>query len=131
MEGSDPVNITEFLEARIAEDEQQANAVDLLSSEMETISTHYLPEFADYMLRWQPKSVRAECAAKRAVIALYELHRENRDARRSPRALAAEDEHATHERRAQEARARVAEDALRSLAAVYKDHPDYHQEWAL
>ena len=63
--------IVEFLEARIAEDEAQANAVDLLSSEMETISTHYLPEFADYMLRWQPKAVRAECAAKRGILDDY------------------------------------------------------------
>jgi hypothetical protein len=74
----------------------------------------------------------AECTAKRAIVDLYELHRENRDARRSWIARGGEEDgQAVRDRRTQEARTRVAEDALYALASVYADHPDYEQEWAL
>jgi hypothetical protein len=76
-----------------------------------------------------PSAVLAECAAKRVIVDLWELHRSNRDARRSPSARAAEDQRAAQDRLRAEARARVAEDAMRALAAVYKDHPDYQEEW--
>lgn len=112
------MTITEFLLARIAEDEAAANAVDLLSSEMEIISTHHLPEFADYMLRWQPNAVRAECAAKRAIIEQYETY--------GAAAQGAVSVAYTMARVSQ----RVMDGALRALAAVYKDHPDYQEEWA-
>ncbi len=62
------MTITEFLLARIAEDERLANAVDMLSAGVDRISTHSLPEFSDYQIRWQPAAVRAECKAKRAII---------------------------------------------------------------
>lgn len=109
------MDITEFLLARIAEDEAEARH---LQGEMD----FGLEACGDRML--------AECAAKRRIMELYELHRENRDARRSPLARQAEDERAAQDRRTQEARTRVAEDALRSLASVYADHSDYRQEWA-
>jgi hypothetical protein len=82
--------ITEFLEARIAEDEREAN-VCLASPEHTT-------------RRWV--RVLAECAAKRAIIAQQD---------------AALDTYAG---------ARVLDHVLQALAAVYKDHPDYRQEWA-
>ena len=69
------MNITEFLEARITEDETRA--------------TYYGP------LAMGTARVLAECAAKRAII-VYSPPK-----------------------------------TLQHLAAVYKDHPDYQQEWAL
>lgn len=155
------MTITEFLEARIAEDEAQASRLlrDLegqVSEEYEGVTDEHGPMTPQRLLSAQmwahydgqskrrsfargqqiarlanPARVLAECAAKRAIIALYEGHRENRDARRRPRAREAEDVQAAQDRRTQEARTRVAEDALYALAAVYKDHPDYQQEWAL
>lgn len=113
-------DIFQFLEARISEDEAQANAVDLLSSEMETISTHYLPEFAEYMLRWQPRNVRAECDAKREIMSEHIggefslgswpfcstcMDWDNASGVPWP----------CH--------------SIKSLAAPYKDHPDYDPQW--
>jgi len=69
------MNITEFLEARIAEDELRAN--------------YYGP------LAMGTARVLAECAAKRAII-IYSPPK-----------------------------------TIQYLAAVYADHPDYRQEWAL
>ena len=127
------MTITEFLEARIAED-----AAALERTSWYPHSTHgqdaigtYRADCPDCLGVPSRARVLAECKAKRRILDLYEFHRENRDARRSPLARAAEDERATQERRTQEARARVAEDALRALASVYADHPDYQQEWAL
>jgi len=113
------LTITEFLEARIAEDEE----------DVAPLVARYENDRGGWAIYYGER-VRKECAAKRAVIELYEIHRENRDARRSPRAREAEDERAAQDRRTQEARTRVAEDALRALAAAYKDHPDYREEWA-
>lgn len=123
MEGMS--EIEDFLQARIEEDEQRASIGWSSLREARWARDDYGRNFMT------PSAVLAECAAKRAVVELYEIHRENRDARRSPRARAAEDEKAAQDRRAQEARTRVAEDALRALAAVYKDHPDYRQEWRI
>lgn len=81
------MTITEFLEARIGEDELRAN--------------YYGP------LVMGTARVLAECAAKREVI---ELAKEVADIDNS---LMSEDKK-----------------LLRTLAAVYKDHPDYQQEWA-
>ena len=115
------MTITEFLEARIAEDEALANAVDLLSSEMEKISTHYLPEFSDFQLRWQPTAVRAECAAKRAII------REHEDFVEAIVRLSA----ALPGDLNQEPDAPWRTSTLRHLAAVYADHADFDERWAV
>lgn len=115
-----PMTITEFLEARIAEDEDYVKPMVGLGEY----------DRRDWAVLYGER-VLAECAAKRRVLDLYEHHRSNRDARRSPLAREAEDDRAAQERRTQEARTRVAEDALRTLAAVYSSHPDYQQEWAL
>jgi len=129
------MTITEFLEARITEDEAVARRVADGPGEpggrgMWSVAIGVSGNDAKFAhVASDPARVLAECAAKRAIIGLYELHRENRDARRSPRARAAEDERATQDRRTQEARTRVAEDALRALAAIYKDHGDYREEW--
>lgn len=122
------MNITEFLEARIAEDE--AGAIDAaamlegrhweddgtsVSSGEDTFWVDGLcvrsPEMVSaHIARHDPARVLAECAAKRAMVQLLgpalnaPLH---------------------HVERA------LSESALKHLAAVYKDHPSYQQEWAL
>lgn len=118
------MNIIEFLEARIAEDEAQANAVELLSSEVETISTHHLPEFAEYQLRWQPRAVRAECAAKRAMIAELFLYEEGMDG-------VLGDGHTAAEIKAGRCGLGMLASipGLRILAAAYANHPDYSPDW--
>jgi hypothetical protein len=160
------VSITDFLLARIAEDEAEAQSAtmgpwlrgkfvdkkryDRMGPEWKAdraaeestfvraggvegdhVAIVRNPADVQFIARWDPARVLAECAAKRAIVDLYERHRDNRDARRSPRARAAEDEKAAQDRRTQEARTRVADDAMRALAAVYADHPDYQPEWAL
>lgn len=98
-------SITKFLEARIDEDEAEAS-------------------------EWQDSRVLAECTAKRLILGHYKCHSESRDAGRTKLARSSEDKRAKQDRRLQEARARVAGDSIRALAAVYSDHPDYQQEWA-
>ena len=123
------MNITEFLLARIAEDEVIATLRGWHAEDC-----GWLPDESGYSYPCNcgvPERMAAECAAKRAIVDLWELHRSNRDARRSPSARAAEDERAAQDRLRAEARARVAEDAMRALAAVYKDHPDYQEAWAV
>jgi hypothetical protein len=105
------MTITEFLLARIAEDEREAN---------EHAGAEYYTDGA-----WPdelPSRVLAECAAKRAITG---EHREVRF-------------FATHQGCVV---CRIGDGPLlpveypcptvRALAAVYKDHPDYQPEWAL
>lgn len=121
------MTITEFLEARIAEDEAQAqSAKDWVANGPEPrypwFGSHgevtgkrfgiALPHIATM----SPSRVLAECAAKRAIINLADATlRENAD-RRDASALGAELMH---------------DEVLCALAAVYATHPDYQQEWAL
>ena len=117
--------IIEFLEARIQEDEDRAGSGWSRLGKARWETNNYGQEHLT------PIAVLAECKAKRAIVDMCERHRENRDARRSPSAHDAEDEKARQERRLQEARARVADDAIRALASIYSDHPDYQDEWEL
>jgi len=98
------MNITEFLEARIAEDESAARA----DSDEMVRSSVSIQFDCDTQVRFNPARVLAECEAKRAVIGwwtqgLIGYVRVN-DELTNP---------------------------LLPLAAVYKDHPDYQKEWAL
>jgi hypothetical protein len=93
------MNITEFLLARIAEDEAEAQVAKA--------------EFAHGGYGcYGPSRVLAECAAKRAIIAMYEQGDEAKGW--DPEAYIAS----------------TVFDAMRALAAAYADHPDYQQEWA-
>lgn len=138
------MTITEFLEARIAEDEKLARAAaasdpssqgyteegpaglawtasdGMVDGETDglwdcegsaTLCT--TPEIADHIARHDPARVLAECAAKRAIVALLKPEdlRESWDG--------------------ETFYASGIEDALLALAAVYANHPGYRQEWAL
>jgi len=113
--------ITEFLEARIADDEARASSgwARLGDSRWET--TDYGQDFLT------PSAVLAECAAKRAIIGDHELVAkmylkdycstcadwENSELGEGPPGV----EHPCP--------------TVQALAAVYKDHADYREEWAL
>lgn len=100
------MSIAEFLEARISEDEVRAKHRDVVTfgSERRKFANDALHDPHD------PARVLAECAAKRAIIAEHapidvcDAHDANYETTTC--------------------------DTLRALAAVYKDHPDYQQEWA-
>jgi hypothetical protein len=132
------VTITEFLLARIAEDEATASAaaqygarwhwdasfgdlcndascpygmlvasngapadVDAVLMEVHGYDVHEAWMGADHIARHDPARVLAECAAKRAIVALGEFTEGSYW------------------------------DALGALAAVHAGHPDYDPEWAL
>ncbi|WP_427130343.1 DUF6221 family protein [Pseudarthrobacter sp. S9] len=98
------MTITDFLSARIAEDEYDANR------ELSWGTTQTLTRMNARVL--------AECAAKRAIVA-----------------MAPDDDGYVKigdwESCSDSCPPLVAEAAIRALAAVYADHPDYLQEWAL
>ena len=87
------MNITEFLEARIKEDDVKATLRTVHAEDC-----GWIPDEAGYSYPCDcgiPERMKAECAAKRAII-VYSPPK-----------------------------------TLQHLAAVYKGHPDYQQEWAL
>jgi hypothetical protein len=98
------MNIAEFLEARIEEDERRAGS-GWSSLGVERWATDNYGRNA-----LTPSAVLAECAAKRAVMDAQRTQEDDDD----PSAWI------------------VASNVLlKSLATVYKDHPDYQQEWSL
>lgn len=103
------MSIIEFLEARIAEDETHARA----AAPWATGSRHEGQplDWSIHFDRWSPARVLAECAAKRAIIAECGPDHEY--------AIARHDDPTE-----------TASMVIYALAAVYKDHPDYQQEWA-
>jgi hypothetical protein len=104
------VNITEFLEARIAEDEKLAEAAlsgmhgehhDAWDYAGYVLGTDRdsTPKQDEFVTAWWPQRALAECAAKREVLALDDGDY-------------------------------MAVAVIKALAAVYKDHPDYQKEWS-
>ena len=96
------MSITEFLEARIAEDERHAHKL---------AETDRRPVLSIATTVNHPERVLAECKAKRAII---------KHAR-----------HLTDDSTAYWGYREYAERNLLILAAVYADHPDYLPEWAV
>lgn len=117
------MSITEFLEARIAEDEDLARKViaTVAPDEWEN-PTKWGNFYAEDIAFWDsmtPHRILAECAAKRAIVEYFSLEAEQlEDPRKRQRASDMEWN-----------LMRAGGDTLRALAAVYKDHPDYRQEW--
>jgi hypothetical protein len=116
MSKNERMNITEFLEARIAEDESRANAWQSRLDDL-TIPAYMIGGTIN------PARLLAECAAKRAIIRSYQSCREvdvntNIVTEFGVKLTAS-------------GMATGLEIALKSLAAVYADHPDYQPEWAV
>ena len=104
------MTLTDFLLARIAEDE--AVAREAQAADIQTV-------MHKHMAQWNPARVLAECEAKRRIV-----NRENDRLREQWR------------RRVDEHRQTFDEwlqppygETLRDLASVYADHPDYDESW--
>lgn len=110
--------LAEFLLARIAEDEALARSVVEAGDEAVGFSdaawaVANLPEPAcSHALRWAPVPVLAECEAKRRIV---EEHREQVEVGEGPDYVGGVLD--------------GLESAIRALAAVHADHPDYREEW--
>lgn len=100
------MNITDFLLARIEEDEADAQAD---AQEMAKSSVSIQFDCAT-QARFTPARVLAECAVKRAVVENLNMVKLEQPTLR-------------------ELRGPLADVTLRQLAAVYSDHPDYRPEW--
>lgn len=124
------MTITEFLLARIAEDETVARESTpgpwssapagyccqraCVDPVVHNYSTLYWRD-GDHIARHDPARVLAECAAKRVIVALYDDLLRGEVDHRDASGLGASLMHS---------------DVIRALAAVYADHPDYRSEWA-
>ena len=95
------IKLTEFLLARIAEDEEQAEACKVLG---------WVPAKKYGITVTDPTRILRECAAKRVLVGAAATY--------SP-----ELEHGDNGEWAFDG-------ALRAIAAVYADHPDYQPAWA-
>jgi hypothetical protein len=110
------MDIIEFLEARIDEDEAYAEQAKgdhygwRDNWYLETMNNHSYDRSVTFAhaFRFSPHRVLAECAAKRAII---EAHR-RQDQYDDPMAWIVD-----------------CEILLLNLAAVYRSHPDYDKEW--
>ena len=108
------MNITQFLEARISEDEAEAGSGWSRLGDTRWERDNY----GRTMLT--PSAILAECAAKRAIIEL------------APKATEAEqgfDDYVWRGAGPEQNEPYTGDAILYALAAVYKDHPDYQQEW--
>ncbi len=97
------MSITEFLLARVTEDETAATED---SAEMSRSAVSIQFDCATQE-RFNPSRILAECAAKRAI---SERHASCDDVSYGDASTCPE---------------------MRTLAGVYADHPDYQQEWAV
>jgi hypothetical protein len=96
-----------FLLARIAEDESRAE----MARGWQTGSRHEGQplDWSLHMDRWSPDRALAECEAKRRIV----------------------EDWTSFSREGDYGRAMGLGHAVRALAAVYSDHPDYRDEWRL
>lgn len=117
------MSITEFLEARIEEDEERAGSGWSHRGDTRWETDNYGRNFLT------PSAVLAECAAKRAIIAEHEpvdfsgLGMESPNACRLCGVQTSMSDWEWVENSFPCA-------TLQAFAAVYKDHPDYRQGWA-
>lgn len=138
--GSNVSDLTDFLLARIAEDEAAARACEP-ESERHPYGDRTIPatpfdrlgpEIEGYLggslgahaARWHPARVLAECEAKRRIIDLAFVHMQFVDGELGC------SHSADQIRNGRCADIDPAEDSLlRTLALPYESHPDYRSEW--
>lgn len=117
------MNIIEFLEARITEDETEASRAireraKVTPDEGADTSLQSWPDSGVPAMLVGPERILAECAAKRALIAMHQTYAQAASDRTGVAAFGAE------------CGRDVTADALRPLAWVYNYHPDYQEQWA-
>jgi hypothetical protein len=134
------MTLTEFLLARIAEDEAAARAVpelrdlspyggqESISHALNTFASEdgyprqkYPPEIPAHYSRHDPARVLAECGAYRAIVELHVRHDWLPVGRDECAECGCADDRSVD----------WPCPTLRALASVYADHPDYQPEWAL
>ena len=116
------MTITEFLLARIAEDEEVAGALPADGYYTDDGRVLEVPPDAagsTWPRRWSPVRVLAECEAKRRIVEGWRASLERHIDTEQP--VDGEDFYRGGEW--------GIDYALRALAAVYADHPDYREEW--
>jgi hypothetical protein len=99
------VTLTEFLLARIAEDEADARAADEVRLWTLSQAGDRIINDAGFMQRFTPSRVLAECEAKRQII---ERHSGCDDVSYGDASTCPD---------------------MRDLVSVYADHPDFREEW--
>jgi hypothetical protein len=116
--------ITEFLEARIAEDEAAARLRDVQTFGAEQRA------FAGVQGVFDPARVLAECEAKRRIVAALEDERQRKDIYNRDFDLGLlTTEGDFRSRLSANARWAGLDVAVRALASVYADHRDFRDEW--
>ena len=147
------VTISGFLLARIAEDEADARHASIYADAWTEAHDTWQHVQADghnvisgaesvlpHVSRWDPARVLAECAAKRAIVEFHEswpvLVREPEEIAEHTTPLVVRMSQRISWLTQQEYVRRFGAEPptapmLAALAAVYADHPDYRQEWAL
>jgi hypothetical protein len=119
-------SLTDFLLARISEEEAQAR--ELVPGRVDPENARWHTESLAmaslddrqrrYVANWAPPRVLAECEAKKRIVDLWEFA--NREA-----SMGAE----WPVKQLFDGRLSMIEAALRALAAVYADHPEFQPEW--
>lgn len=116
------MTITEFLLARIAEDESGAR---LTSGIPEALSSQAMPTVADWV-ETSAARVLAECEAKRRIVDLHHPWGFEYSGGEGCDRCVSPDDYTTAKLPDPE---RFPCQTLRLLASVYAGHPDYRQEW--
>jgi len=151
-------DLTDFLMARIAEDEALAREVKTADFPSPWTCDVYAPSVTDdaflrdadggaifesewsatsdrrvvaHIARHDPTRVLAECEAKRRIVALFEEERERRDIYNRDYDSGEYDfnENDLRARLASNAHCRGLEEAMLALALPYANHPDYDEAW--
>ena len=119
------MTITEFLEARIAEDERHAHKL---------AETDRRPALSIATTVNHPARVLAECAAKRAILGVHHPHDHGGEHGDAVFCDECQWDHGDDSPRIDnqpvEGFGTHACRTLALIAAVYVDHPDYKQEWS-
>jgi len=111
------MTLTEFLEARIAEDE--ATARNAGNSPVIEVARRYGKVAAQHFYaRWDPARVLAECEAKRAIIEAHPIEYSKVSDYTDCVACLDVDTYDAYPCL-----------TMRALGYVYAGHPDYRQEW--
>lgn len=135
MTANGVMTITEFLLARIAEDEADAqDALERGFGGWEWLADAGINhEARTHIVRWHPARVLAECEAKRQIV---ELHASTGDKWEAACVVCAVEvaDYASDGQGGESYDPRLSHAAwpcatLRHLAAVYSDHSDYRDEW--
>ena len=115
------MNIAQFLEARIDEDEAQLASTPTAAQQLDDFDYGGTDDYLRFTIGYG-RAV-AECAAKRAIISQAEEAT-------GDRGTVIAEHCGSDAERAQSWAEDPGELILKALASVYSDHPDYQQEWA-